>query len=54
MLTKPGRTSMADPRIGAMKERPPLRGTADGAMGPLEGAGASHESPKAWEERLGS
>jgi hypothetical protein len=46
---------MADPRMGARKERLPLRGTADGAVGPLsgvprpEGAGASHESPKAWE-----
>ena len=43
---------MAGPRIGARKERPPLRGTADGgAVGPLpgvpEGARVSQEAPEA-------
>jgi hypothetical protein len=45
---------MADPRMGARKERPPLRGTADGGAlglvpGVSEDAGTSHEPPKAWE-----
>ena len=51
LLARRGRTSMADPRIGA-KRRPTLRGTAAGVVGPLpglsEGPGASQEAPEAW------
>jgi len=56
---------MAGPRIGARKERPLLRGTADGGAvepvlgasedeGASEDAGASRESPEAWEGLQGS
>jgi hypothetical protein len=49
---------MAGPRIGVRKQRPTLRGTADGAVGQLlgvpKGAGASQESPESWEELHGS
>ena len=42
---------MADPRMGARKGRQPLRGTAEGAVGPLpKGEGASHESWKGSQE----
>jgi|688.fasta_scaffold1264298_1 hypothetical protein len=48
---------MADPRIEA-KRRPTLRGTAEGAVGPLpglsEGPGASQKAPEAWKGLQGS
>jgi hypothetical protein len=57
LLASQGRTSMADPRIGA-RGRSTLRGMAEGAVGPLPGlsvgTGASQEAPELLKRLQGS